>query len=72
MPRRTHNLSKSGFISEEDHSGYKSQDIAIRALKEVLKFGLNGPIKRILSIGEVPQRTRFAFSDHSFTRFAAK
>ena len=28
------NLSKSGFISKEDHSGCKSQNIAIRALKE--------------------------------------
>ena len=25
---------KSGFVSEEDHSGCKSQNIAIRALKE--------------------------------------
>ena len=27
------NLRKSGFVSEEDHSGYKSQNIVIRALK---------------------------------------
>ena len=27
------NLSKSGFVSEETHSGCKSQNIAIRALK---------------------------------------
>ena len=27
------NLSKSGFVSEEGHSGFKSQNIAIRALK---------------------------------------
>ena len=27
------NLSKSYFVSEEDHSGGKSQNIAIRALK---------------------------------------
>ena len=27
------NLSKSGFVSEEGHSGCKSQNIAIRALK---------------------------------------
>ena len=27
------NLRKSGFVSEEDHSGLKSQNIAIRALK---------------------------------------
>ena len=33
MPGSTPNLRKSGFVSEEDHSGYKSQNIAIRALK---------------------------------------
>ena len=33
MPGSTHNLRKSGFVSEEDLSGYKSQNIAIRALK---------------------------------------
>ena len=33
MPGRTLNLSKSGFVSEEGHSGCKSQNIAIRALK---------------------------------------
>ena len=27
------NLSRSGFVSEEGHSGCKSQNIAIRALK---------------------------------------
>ena len=35
MPARTPtvNLSRSGFISEEGHSGCKFQNIAIRALK---------------------------------------
>ena len=32
MPERKP-LRKSGFVSEEDHSGCKSQNIAIRALK---------------------------------------
>ena len=32
-PEEYLNLSKSGFVSEEDHSGCKSQNIAIRALK---------------------------------------
>ena len=32
-PEELLNLSKSGFVSEESHSGYKSQNIAIRALK---------------------------------------
>ena len=41
------NLSKSGFISEDDHSGCKSQNIAIRALKGnvLCQIFLNGPIK---------------------------
>ena len=30
------NLSKSGFVSEEDHSGCKSQNIAVRALKGIV------------------------------------
>ena len=33
MPEKHLNLSKSGFVSEEDQSGSKSQNIAIRALK---------------------------------------
>ena len=33
-PEEHLNLSKSGFVSEEDHSGCKAQNIAIRALKE--------------------------------------
>ena len=32
-PEEHLNLSKSGFISEEGHSGRKSQNIAIRAFK---------------------------------------
>ena len=32
-PEEYLNLSKSGFVSEEGHSGCKSQNIAIRALK---------------------------------------
>ena len=32
-PEEHLNLSKSGFVSEEDHSGCKFQNIAIRALK---------------------------------------
>ena len=51
MPGKRPNLSKSGFVREEDHSGCKSQNIATRALKE---NGLNGPIKRIWSTSEVP------------------
>ena len=32
-PEEHLNLSKSGFVSKEGHSGCKSQNIAIRALK---------------------------------------
>ena len=32
-PEEHLNLSKSGFVSEEDHSGCKSQNIAISTLK---------------------------------------
>ena len=32
-PEEHLNLSNSGFVSEEDHSGCKSRNIAIRALK---------------------------------------
>ena len=37
-PEEHPNLSKSGFVSEEDHSGCKSQNIAIRALKGRVLF----------------------------------
>ena len=33
-PEEHLNLSKSGLVSEEGHSGFRSQNIAIRALKE--------------------------------------
>ena len=48
-PEEQLNLSNSGFVSEEGHSGCKSQNIAIRALKGnvLAKYGSSGPIKRI-------------------------
>ena len=48
-PEEHLNLSKSGFASEEGHSGCKSRNIAIRALKGnvLAKNGLTGPIKRV-------------------------
>ena len=48
-PEEHLNLSKSGFVSEEDHSGCKSQNIAIRALKGrvLCPIWLNGPVKQI-------------------------
>ena len=46
-PEEHLNLSKSGFVSEEGHSGCKSQNIAIRAFKGKFsaKYDLSGPIK---------------------------
>ena len=46
MPGRT---PKSGFVSEEGHSGCKFQNTAIEALKDKFSanYGLSGPIKRI-------------------------
>ena len=41
-PEEHPNLSKSGFVSEEDHSGCKSQNIAIRALKGVFSAKYHG------------------------------
>ena len=43
------NLSKSGFNSEEDHSGCKFQNIVITALKGnfLCQIWFKGPIKRI-------------------------
>ena len=48
------NLSKSGFVSEEGHSGCKSQNIVIRTLKGNVLCQIW--FKRIWSTGEVPQR----------------
>ena len=47
MPGRTPKSSKSGFVREEGHGGWKSQNIAIRALKGnvLCQIWLNGPIK---------------------------
>ena len=48
-PEEHLNLSKSCFVNEEDHSGCKSQNIAIRALKGnvLCQIWFNGPIKQI-------------------------
>ena len=51
-PEEHLNLSKLGFVNEEDHSGCKSQNIVIRALKrnilcqmwlKVVRTGHMGP-----------------------------
>lgn len=49
-PEKGLNLRKSDFVSEQGHSGYRSQNIVIRELRRDMfspKYGLNGPIKRI-------------------------
>ena len=38
VPFYSSNLSKSGFVSEEGHSGCKFENIAIRALKRNVLF----------------------------------
>ena len=45
-PEEHLNLSESGFVSEEGHSGCKSQNIAIRALMGNFsaKYDSSGPI----------------------------
>ena len=48
-PEEQLNLSKSRFVSEEGHSGWKSKILQLELWREMFfaKYGLNGPIKRI-------------------------
>ena len=48
-PKKYLNLNKLGFVCEEGHSGGKSQNIAIKALKGIFPatYGLNVHIKQI-------------------------
>ena len=48
-PEEHQNLSKSGFVGEEDHSSWKSQILQLALGREMFsaKYGLNGPFKRI-------------------------
>ena len=62
--KKTPNPGKSEFVSEEGHSGCKSQNIAIRALKgNVLRHiwfkCIEGDslARKVSQPGEVPQRT---------------
>ena len=76
-PEEHLNLSNLGSVSEEGHSGCKSQNIAIRALKENVPYQIW--FKWTYSVqSEFSQLVRFpkelnkrAFSGHSFTRLAA-
>ena len=67
------NLSKSGFVSEEGHSGCKYQNIAISALKGdfLCHIWFKWTYQANLVNWWGSSKNNFAFSDHSFTRLAA-
>ena len=67
------NLSKSGFVSEESHSGCKSQNIAIRALKGIFlcQVWFKWTYKANLVNFSGSSKNSLAFSDYNFTRLAA-
>ena len=66
------NLSKSGFVSEEGHSGCKSQNIAIRTLKGnvLCQIWFKWAYEANLVNWRGSSKNKFAFSDHNFTRLA--
>ena len=63
------NLNKSGFLSEEGHSGFKSQNIAIRTLKANFPFQIwfKWTYEANLVSWRGSSKDKFAFSDHNFT-----
>ena len=67
------NLSKSGFVREEGHSGWKSQNTAIRALKGnvLCQIWFKWTYQMNLVNWWSSSKNKFAFRDHSFTRLAA-
>ena len=72
-PAEHFNLSKSGFVSEEGHSGCKSQNTAIRALKAnvLCKIWFKWTHEANLVNWWGSSKNKFAFRDHNFTRLAA-
>ena len=66
------NLSKSGFVSKEGHSGCKSQNTAITALKGniLCQIRFKWTYEANLVDWWGSSKNKFAFSDHSFTRLA--
>ena len=72
-PEEHLNLSKSGFVSEEGHSGCKSQNIAIRALKGnvLCQIWFKWTYEAKLVNWRGSSTNKFVFSDHNFTRLTA-
>ena len=72
MPGKNLNLSKSGFVSEEAHSGCKSQNIAIRALKGnvLCQIWFKWTYEANLINWRGSSKNKFSFSDRNFTRLA--
>ena len=66
-------LSKSGFVSDEGHSGCKSQNIAIRALKGnvLCQICFKWTYQANLVNWWGSSTNKLAFSDHSFRHLAA-
>ena len=71
-PEELLNLNKSGFVSEEGHSGCKPQNIAIRALKGnvLCQIWFKWTCQANLANWWGSSKNKFAFSDHSFLRVA--
>ena len=71
-PEEHLNLSKSGFVSEERHSGCKSQNIAAGALKGnvLCQIWINRTYEANLVNWWGSSKDKFTVSDHSFTRLA--
>ena len=71
-PEKHLNLSKSGFVSKEGHSGCKSPNIAIRALKGnvLCQIWFKWTYKANLVNWRGSSKNKFPFSDHNFTRLA--
>ena len=73
-PEKHLNLSKSVFNSEEGHTGCKSQNIAIRALKRnflcYIWFKWTYILRKFSQLVRLLWKNKFAFSDSSFTCLA--
>ena len=71
-PEEHLHLSKSDFVSEESHSGYKSRNISVRALKGnvLCQIWLKWAWANLVNWWG-SSKNKFVFSDHSFTSIAA-
>ena len=72
-PEEHLNLSKSGFVSKEDHSGCKSHNIAIRALKGsfLCQIWYKWTYKANLVNWRGSSKNKFACNNHNFMRLPA-